>query len=161
MILKLSILSSFGSLFFLFSLILIKKHPLVFFVAQTLMVHFFFNLGNRLVYDWSDYHSTVPSLAIFTFILIEVFSKKENYLKVFILSVLGAVFGMFRSYFTYVFVILVCLSLKKKYWSLKGLTGLLSLFFLFLYCLILATLFSMGFITMLCPNIQIYILDRD
>ena len=96
-----------------FSLMFVRKSPWVFGAVQILIVFYFNEVGLKHSSLFSDQHSTVPALAILTFLLVDLFFEKKTnwkYGKLFVLSLLGGIFGMFRNYFTYVFVFLLGLA---------------------------------------------------
>ncbi len=121
-----------------FSLIFIRKKPLVFLTTQILILIYFFTIGAKYSSYYVDYHSMVPSLAILTFSLLEIFfnnKTKWQYGKLFILSIIGGIFGMFRNYFTYVFIFLISFIsvnlLKEKKVRLHFALPLLAILILF------------------------------
>ncbi len=104
-----------------FLLIFRGKSLLIFSVVWLLIIFYLYRVGIEYSSRSADQHGTVPALTIFTFLLVEIFfgnKTKWQYGKLLILSVLGGLFGMFRNYFTHVFVLLVGLSsmnlLKSK-----------------------------------------------
>ena len=130
---------------FCFLLIFLKKNLLTFSVVQLLIIFYLYTMGIEYSSRFADQHSTVSSLTIFTFFLVEFFFGSKVYRrpfvfysffmekfhenpntisikwqcgKLFVLSVLGGLFGMFRNYFSYIFIFLVGLSsvnlLKSK-----------------------------------------------
>ena len=75
-----------------FLLVFVKKSPLIFGVIQLLIIFYLYRVGIEYSSKLADQHSTVPALAIFTFLLAEVFFKDKTkwpYGKLFTLSVLG------------------------------------------------------------------------
>ena len=133
-----------------FSLIFIRKKPLIFLTTQILILIYFFTIGGRHSSFYIDYHSTVPALTILTFLLVEIFfnnKTKWQYLKLFTLSILGAVFGMFRNYFTYIFVFLIGLFSKEilRLKTKKTYSCLLFLYFAILILLNFSNVVQKGF----------------
>ncbi len=98
-----------------FSLLFLKKSSLVFSAVQLLIILYIYKTGFENSVRFVDQHSTVSSLAILTFFLIEILfgNKNLSVWKLFVLSFCGGVFGMFRNYFTYIFVFLIGLFSKN------------------------------------------------
>ena len=108
-----------------FSLIFFKKSMWIFGIVQFLIIIYYFQMGLKHTVQFADQHSTVPALTILTFSLVEIFfknKKKWQYGKLFIFSFLGGVLGMFRNYFTHIFILLIglisldILKSKEKNW---------------------------------------------
>ncbi len=94
-----------------FSLLFIKKTPRIFFFTQILIMTLFF-LSGKYCFFSVDYHGSFFSMAMLSFILVELFFQKKKsspYLKLFLLSLVGGLFGMVRGYFSYLYVLLIFL----------------------------------------------------
>ena len=126
-----------------FSLLFLKKRPLVFSIVQLLIIHYIYQIGFETSVRFVDQHSTVLALAILTFLLIETLFKNKNWSiwKLFTLSFCGGIFGMFRSYFTYVFIFLIGLFLKNML-KLKIKKNQLGLFICSLLAILIVVNFS-------------------
>ena len=92
-----------------FSLLFLRKNSLVFGAVQFLIILYINQTGFKNSVEFVDQHSTVIPLTILTFILVEVFFKNKNWslFRLFTLAFCGGLFGMFRNYFTYAFVLLI------------------------------------------------------
>ena len=110
-----------------FSFLFLKEKPLVFGIAQLMIIHYIYQTGFKNSVDFVDQHGTIPALSVLTFSLTEILFKNTNnpIRKLFILSFCGGFFGMFRNYFSYVFILLIGLFSKNALQSKKQLPLLL------------------------------------
>ncbi len=127
-----------------FSLLFLRKSPWVFGIIQLLTIHYIYQTGFENSMLFVDQHSTIPALAILTFLLVEVLFKNKNRptWKLFTLAFCGGLFGMFRNYFTYVFIFLIGLFSKKMLKLLKTKNNKLGLFICPLLAIVIVINFS-------------------